>query len=63
MESLDREQEDRRGRGIHPFEKLPEAEAYVVMHTDRSRDFGISRVNSRISAINEALSRSSRAPV
>ncbi len=49
--------------GIYLFEDLPSAEAYLAMHTRRLGSLGIPRVNSRIYAVNEALSRSCRAPV
>ena len=49
--------------GVYLFEDLASAEAYLAMHTRRLSDFGLTRVNSRISAVNEVLSRIDRAPV
>ena len=42
---------------------IPSAEAYLTMHTARLKDFGISHVNGKIFAVNEALTKIDRGPV
>ena len=49
--------------GIYLFEDLPNAEAYLAMHTERLMSFGVPRVNGKIFEVNEALSLIDRAPV
>ena len=49
--------------GIYLFEDLPNAEAYLAMHTKRLMSFGVPRVNGKIFEVNEALSRIDRAPL
>lgn len=49
--------------GIYLFQDQPSAEAYLEMHSRRLKNFGISQVNSKIFAVNEALSRLDRAPL
>lgn len=49
--------------GIYLFSDLPSAEAYLVMHTQRLKSFGVPQVQGKIFAVNEALSRIDRAPV
>ncbi len=49
--------------GIYLFEDLPNAEAYLTMHTKRLMSFGVQRVNGKIFEVNERLSRIDRAPL
>ena len=49
--------------GIYLFSDLPGAEAYLIMHTQRLKSFGVSQVNGKIFAVNEALSLIDRAPL
>ncbi|QEY60122.1 monooxygenase [Pseudomonas sp. C27(2019)] len=49
--------------GIYMFKDIPSAEAYLTMHTARLKDFGISHVNGKIFAVNEALTKIDRGPV
>lgn len=49
--------------GTYLFKDIPSAEAYLVMHTARLKEFGISRVNGKIFAVNEALSQMDHGPV
>lgn len=49
--------------GVYLFHDLPSAEAYLAMHTQRLKGFGVPQINGKIFAVNEALSRIDRAPV
>ena len=49
--------------GIYLFEDIPSAEAYLAMHTARLKGFGISHVNGKIFAVNEARTKIDRGPV
>jgi hypothetical protein len=49
--------------GIYLFQDRPSAEAYLTMHTQRLRGFGVPQVNGKIFAVNDALSRIDRAPM
>ena len=49
--------------GIYLFQDLPSAEAYLTMHTQRLKGFGVPHVNGKIFAVNDTLSRIDRAPV
>lgn len=49
--------------GVYLFKDISSAEAYLTMHTTRLRGFGISHVNGKIFAVNEALSQINRGPV
>ncbi|MBL8432752.1 MAG: YdhR family protein, partial [Dechloromonas sp.] len=49
--------------GVYLFSDLPSAQAYLAKHSQRLQGFGIPRVNAKIFAVNEALSRIDRAPV
>ena len=49
--------------GIYLFQDIASAEAYLAMHTARLKEFGIPRVNGKIFAVNDALSRIDRAPI
>ena len=49
--------------GIYLFEDAPSAKSYLAMHTARLKGFGIPRVNGKIFAVNDALSRINRGPV
>ena len=49
--------------GIYLFEDLPNAEAYLAMHTARLKGFGVPQVNGKIFQVNESLSRIDRAPL
>ena len=49
--------------GVYLFSDLPSAQAYLAKHSQRLQGFGIPRVNAKIFAVNEALSRIYRAPV
>ena len=49
--------------GIYLFQDLPNAEAYLAMHTQRLEAFGVPEVNGKIFAVNDALSRIDHAPV
>lgn len=49
--------------GIYLFKDRPSAEAYLAMHTERLKGFGIPQVNGKIFAVNQALSQLDRGPV
>ncbi|RIA47161.1 putative monooxygenase ydhR [Hephaestia caeni] len=49
--------------GIYLFDDLPNAEAYLAMHSQRLKSFGVPVVNAKIFQVNEALSRIDRAPL
>ena len=49
--------------GIYLFKDIPSAEAYLAMHTERLKGFGIPHVNGKIFAVNEALSQMDRGPI
>ena len=49
--------------GIYLLQDIASAEAYLAMHTARLKEFGIPRVNGKIFAVNDALSRIDRAPI
>ena len=49
--------------GIYLFEDVPSAEAYLAMHTERLKSFGVPQVNGKIFAVNQALSQIDRGPV
>jgi len=49
--------------GIYLFSDRDAAQAYLEMHSERLQSFGISPVNGKIFAINEALSLLDRAPL
>ncbi|MCA9158410.1 MAG: YdhR family protein [Planctomycetales bacterium] len=49
--------------GIYQFNNVPNAEAYLTMHTARLKGFGIPHVNGKIFAVNEALSQYDRGPI
>ncbi|HIF6626328.1 monooxygenase [Serratia ureilytica] len=48
--------------GIYLFQEQAQAEAYLAMHTARLKQFGLSRINGKIFAVNETLSRLTRWP-
>ena len=43
--------------GIYLFADRANAERYVALHSERLKQAGISRVNAKIFAVNEALSK------
>ncbi|KEY56597.1 monooxygenase [Serratia sp. DD3] len=49
--------------GIYLFANISSAEAYLAMHSERLRNFGIPQVNGKIFAINQALTQIDRAPI
>lgn len=49
--------------GAYLFADLPSAEAYLAMHSQRLKGFGVPQVNAKILQVNEALSRIDRAPL
>jgi len=49
--------------GIYLFKDAPSAQAYLTMHTERLKSFGVPQVNGKIFAVNEALSQIDRAPL
>lgn len=49
--------------GVYLFSDLPSAEAYLAMHTQRLKNFGVPQVNGKIFDVNEALSHIDRAPI
>jgi len=49
--------------GIYLFSHQEAAQAYLEMHSERLKNFGISPVNGKIFAVNEALSLIDRAPL
>lgn len=49
--------------GIYLFGDRSSAEAYLAMHSERLKRFGVPQVNAKIFAVNEALSRLSGAPL
>ncbi len=49
--------------GIYLFKDIASAETYLAMHTARLKGFGISHVNGKIFAVNDALSQLGRGPV
>jgi hypothetical protein len=48
---------------VYLFSDFPSANAYLAMHTERLKSFGVPQVNGKIMAVNEALSRIDRAPI
>lgn len=46
--------------GIYLFEDVASAEAYLSMHTDRLKSFGIPQVNAKIFEVHEPLSKMTR---
>lgn len=55
-------QEEGRAGGVYLFSDRASAEAYLAMHTERLRGFGVAEVSARIDGINPDLSRIDRAP-
>ncbi|MGU0693183.1 monooxygenase [Pseudomonas aeruginosa] len=49
--------------GIYLFEDIASAEAYLPVQITRVKALGVSHVNGKIFAVNEALSRIDRAPI
>ena len=49
--------------GVYLFTDLPSAQAYLTMHTQRLKGFGVSVVNGKIFEVNQALSQIDRAPL
>jgi len=49
--------------GIYLFSDQASAKNYLEMHSERLKGFGISPINSKIFAVNEALSLLDRAPL
>lgn len=49
--------------GIYLFADLPSAKAYLAMHMQRLKGFGVPVVNGKIFQVNDALSRIDRAPL
>ena len=49
--------------GIYLFADEASAEAYEALHTGRLRGFGITQINVKRFAVNEALSYVTRAPL
>lgn len=49
--------------GIYLFADAESAAAYKAMHTERLKAFGISAINGKTFAVNEALSRVTRGPI
>ncbi|MCS3432272.1 monooxygenase [Klebsiella sp. BIGb0407] len=54
---------DNEAGGIYLFSTREAAQAYLEMHTERLKSFGISPVDGKIFAVNEALSLIDRAPL
>lgn len=49
--------------GIYLFEDTASAQAYLAMHTARLESFGVEGIRSRVFAVNEPLSRITKAPL
>lgn len=49
--------------GIYLFSDLASARAYLAMHSQRLKGYGVPAVNAKIFQVNEALSRIDRAPL
>ena len=49
--------------GIYLFEDETSARAYLAMHTDRLKSFGVPEVNGKVFQVNEALSAIDFGPV
>lgn len=49
--------------GIYLFADRASAEAYLAMHTQRLKSFGVPHVNGKLFEINDALSAIDRAPL
>lgn len=49
--------------GIYLFETKDTAAAYLDMHSKRLNSFGIANINSKIFAVNEALSLLNKGPI
>lgn len=49
--------------GVYLFQDLANAEAYLTMHAQRLKGFGVPQVNAKIFAVNDTLSRIDRAPL
>ena len=56
-------QQTQEAGGIYLFADRQSAEAYLAMHTQRLKSFGVPQVNGKIFAVNDTLSRIDRAPV
>ncbi|MER2107325.1 MAG: monooxygenase [Solibacillus sp.] len=49
--------------GIYLFETKETAAAYLDMHAKRLNGFGITEINSKIFAVNDALSKINHGPI
>ncbi|CDI01556.1 MAG: monooxygenase [Candidatus Competibacter denitrificans] len=49
--------------GIYLFEDEATAKAYLQMHTERLKGFGIAQVNAKVFDVNEPLSAITRGPL
>ena len=49
--------------GIYYFTDEPSAQAYLTMHTERLKSFGIEPVNAKVSTVNKPLSVIDGAPI
>ena len=49
--------------GVYLFTDLPSAQAYLTMHTQRLKSFGVPVVTGKVFQVNEALSQIDRAPL
>lgn len=49
--------------GIYLFKDYETAEAYLKMHTERLKSFGIEEVNGKIFDVNERLSEITKGPI
>lgn len=49
--------------GIYLFTDRPSAEAYLAMHKERLKSFGIAQVNSKLFDVNAELSAIDRGPL
>ncbi|WP_371322486.1 monooxygenase [Dechloromonas sp. ZY10] len=56
-------QADGEAGGIYLFSTQAAAEAYLAMHRQRLREFGIATVNGKIFQVNQTLSLIDRAPL
>ena len=49
--------------GIYLFESEETAKAYLIKHTERLKEFGVTEINAKIFDINTDLSAITKAPI
>lgn len=56
-------EKNKEGGGIYLFENEESAKAYLAMHTDRLKNFGILEVHAKIFDTNIVLSKITQGPI